>query len=136
MGYICSVMRRSHSDEVLANFLTKPKGFLMFFWIYAILYGHMSYQRLQKRFARVHELSLERVESHRSSHAVVCVSGFLNSRADIFRPWEIGFQHPWTYGQIYCVRWETDVLLQLGKQFQAIYTKAAAQAAKSLQFAI
>lgn len=129
-------MKNTPADEILADFLATKKGFLVFFWIYGISFFYGSHWRLNERFARVQELSLEPMELRRSTHAVVCVSGFLTSRSDISHPWEIDHHHPWTYGQLYCMRWETDMLLSLGEAFQELLMKMATQAAKGVQMAL
>lgn len=107
---------------------------MTFFNIYAILYFSQTHAALTTRYARLHELSLEPCENTRSPHAVICVSGFLNNRGDIERPWAVDFESPWTYGQIHCLRWETELLLKLGKTFNAIFAKAVEQAMSTAHF--
>lgn len=122
---VCDIMQNSSADEIIANWLATRKGFVTFFWIYFLMFFSGTYFRLQYRFARVKELTLEPTGTARSRHSVVCISGFLHSRVDIFRPWEVDGKCPWTYGQPYVLRWETDLLLRLGETFQGSITKAA-----------
>lgn len=133
---ICSFMKDTTADEIFANWLATRKGFVLFFWIYGILFYWGTYGRLQERFARVRELAIEPTETMRSQHAVVCISGFLNTRAGIFLPWEVNTSYPWTYGQVYCVRFETELLLRLGRAFNALLEKLATQTAKAIQLGV
>lgn len=133
---ICKIMKDTPADEMLANWLATRKGFVLFFWLYAALFTWGTYDRLTERFSRVRELAIEPTEAMRSQHAVLCFSGFLNTRADIFLPWEVHSAHPWTYGQVYCVRFETELLLRMGHAFNQLLAKVATQSAKAIQLGL
>merc|ERR1711937_555981 len=51
-----------------------------------------------------------------SKHMCFCASGFLLRRSEICGPWAVDLESPWTCEQVIAVRWESELLLELGKK--------------------
>jgi len=134
LRHVCKFMKETPADEILGKYLATRQGFILFFWIYFLIIFHGTYTRLYTKFGRVHEVSLEALGPSTSPHAVVCVNGFLSNRTDMFTPWFVSPRYPWTSGQVYVVRWETELLLKMGADFQNAMAKAAVATMNTIKF--
>jgi len=132
---LCDVFHHSILDELLATFLRSEHGFVAFFLLYGLVFAWSAQERFKHRFTRYRELAIERLGSRSSPHLVICASGFLTKRSEIFTPWEVNPLCPWTEGQVCAVRFETDTLLALGQQLLGLMTRMAKQSVQILRYA-
>eukprot|EP00933_Yihiella_yeosuensis_P039508 TRINITY_DN33566_c0_g1_i1.p1 TRINITY_DN33566_c0_g1~~TRINITY_DN33566_c0_g1_i1.p1 ORF type:complete len:818 (-),score=147.92 TRINITY_DN33566_c0_g1_i1:100-2214(-) len=124
---LCHMMNASNLDEVLANWIATPWGFKVLFGLYFGLVGKDAYQRLCVRYLQIRELALEPLGPSYSPHAVICASGFIASQSDLFRPWAVDPAAPWTLGQVFAVRYDTNVLWTLGQLLKNTLLRARKQ---------
>merc|ERR1711971_684142 len=76
----------------------------------------------------VFEVALEPMGPPSSQHAMVCCSGFLINPSDMFAPWEVHHEGPWTLAQVFALRHETELLLKLGHHLRDTLGRATKRA--------
>ncbi|CAK0855990.1 unnamed protein product [Prorocentrum cordatum] len=136
MKPVCHAVMRSDLDEMIGTYIGSSQGALTFFVAWGLYMGWEAHSRLSLRYQVIRELALEPMGPPTSQLAVVCASGFLTSQADVFLPWEVDSDNPWTEGQVFAVRFDTPVLLRLGTHLVGLLSRVANQAMVAAQVAL
>jgi hypothetical protein len=110
---ICGVLHNTSLDELLA-WGARSKGGLLFFVLFWVTRNYLdTHERLQNRYGACRDMSLETLYSpptNRSAHRWICVSGFLENKLDVFKPWISPNHLPWAESETVVVRYESEFL--------------------------
>jgi len=124
----CAFLHRSGVFDV-TDFLASKKGATTFFALFFTITGINTWFQLTDRWRTNPELVVEPIAGPSSSpHLVICVSGFLASHGDVWTPWLLDPEYPWTDGEVCCLRFATQALLAIGDALTNTLSERAANA--------